>query len=241
LIAIINLIYGEIMASNIKITKTTQNVQPASSKESSIVVSRKEFDSLLEEFTRLKDYIDTNIIPTTDNFQGAVDNFNAHIFKRDQNTVGEIPAHLDTNNRELFARRVHRHEQVDIDFAHIHPFKDIINLETTLDKLERKLIVNSNSFVNVSTITGSDSKTCALDFTDTDIFNINLDKAECTLSITKIAQGASGFVYVQSDNENTLSYGGIELIAKEDIGLFRIEFQHNGVKINCINVMAVLA
>ena len=82
---------------------------------------------------------------------------------------------------------------------------------------------------------------CALDCTYHDIFNKNLDKTSCTLTLSNVENGARVFLYVYTPGSRKLIYNTVTLIDTEDNGTFRIEFQNNGTGTKCVNIMAMLA
>ena len=100
----------------------------------SIVITRAVYEEHLRAFNALKTQIDVNIGPTVANFQSAMAAIGAHINnKPDQDSVSKILLHLDSNNNELFARRIHEHTKSQItDFAHTHTTTDIVGLDAVL-------------------------------------------------------------------------------------------------------------
>ena len=75
---------------------------------------------------------------------------------------------------------------------------------------------------------------------DYDIQKITLNN-NCTLTISNVDSGRTVYLYVTADGSHSLTYNNVKLISSEDTGMFRIEFQHDGGAIRCINVMAILA
>lgn len=75
---------------------------------------------------------------------------------------------------------------------------------------------------------------------DTDIQRITLTN-DCTLAVNNVDAGRTVYLYVTANGTNSLTYKGVTLISSADDGLYRIEFQSDGVVVRCINVMAILA
>lgn len=209
----------------------------------SVVVTRNEFETLKDAFNTLLNYVETNLKPTVEDFQTSKAAMNRHVYTTAfyQEFPGIIDLHLDRENNELYARRKHKHAQDDItDFAHTHPIQEITSLNDKLNLLARKLVCNADQFIPVSDYSGG-SSAFELDFSTVDIYNIGLD-IDCNLSVAWIAEGATGFVYVNTINKCSLTYGGTKLIsAEDDGGVYRIEFQNNGIQTYCVGVMAILA
>ena len=120
-----------------------------------ITITRNDFEIHVDAFNDLKNYINITVRPTIDSWSTHMASITAHMNTTyPQSYAGVIPLHLDADNLELFARRVHQHERVDIsDFSHTHPINDVTGLRIELDDKAAKTHVPS---ANASVTDGND-------------------------------------------------------------------------------------
>ena len=79
-----------------------------------------------------------------------------------------------------------------------------------------------------------------MDCSNYDIQKITLNN-NCTLTVSNVDAGQTVYLYVTTNGSLKLTYNNVELISGVDVGTFRIEFQHDGETVRCINVMVILA
>ena len=95
-----------------------------------------------------------------------------------------------------------------------------------------------NNAGNVSYV--SSGASYVMNCLNADIYNIQLS-SNCTLTLSNLTPGQTAYLYVSTNGTYTLTYNSVMLLSTEDSGIFRIEFQHDGVSVRCINVMTILA
>ena len=95
-----------------------------------------------------------------------------------------------------------------------------------------------NNAGNVSYV--SSGASYVMNCLNADIYNIQLS-SNCTLTLSNLIPGQTAYLYVSTNGTYTLTYNSVMLLSTEDSGIFRIEFQHDGVSVRCINVMTILA
>lgn len=82
---------------------------------------------------------------------------------------------------------------------------------------------------------------CTLSGKNVDVHRITLT-ANTVLTITDLRQGQTLEVYVTSNSDRTLTFGGVVILDKEDIGDFVITFKNvTGSAVACIGIATVLA